>query len=251
MTQNKPRLRPYPQSGTIAISNGDELPVPRPGNFIRVRSADQTFTLKVDNDVELVAQQNDVYRFPESDFKTLSIVNDSGSTLNVQLEIGFGSVETNNVSISGTLKVDDDETQTALSTLNTTTNAVSAAVSNVQTAVTAIQNLLTNTDDKRTALTDLSGATYAGIQNGTITLATALANVNGVIIRTVSMISLGTHGNSGLKIGSGFIFVNNTTTVAAAPVSLIEKDIFIPAGQQVDIQSGNMDCIITCYYEVL
>lgn len=100
-----PRFRPYPQNGPITIANGEELPIPRAGNFVRVKSADQTFTLVLDNDIELSASVNDVFRLTEGDkFDTLTVKNESGSSLTFQLEVGQGSVDTNSLTIAGTVK---------------------------------------------------------------------------------------------------------------------------------------------------
>ncbi|MCB1557228.1 MAG: hypothetical protein KDJ15_07955 [Alphaproteobacteria bacterium] len=109
----KPRFRPYPQAGTITIANGEEHVIKKGGNFLRVKSADQTFTLRLDDDVELIASVNDVFRLTEEDaFKELTVVNDSGSSLTFQLEIGFGAVDTNSLSIAGTVKTAGGATRT-------------------------------------------------------------------------------------------------------------------------------------------
>lgn len=101
-----PRMRPYPQQGTITISDGDELPIQIGGSFLRVREADQKFKILLDDDVELIAELNDVFRLNNGDkFKKLTVRNESGFPLTFQLEIGDGSVETNKLTISGGITV--------------------------------------------------------------------------------------------------------------------------------------------------
>lgn len=102
-----PRLGNYPKQGAITIPAGEEHKINRGGDFIRVKQADQSFTIRYDDGVEIKGEQNDVFRYPDNAFKNLTIVNDSGSALTFQLEVGFGLVETNNVSISGTIATEE------------------------------------------------------------------------------------------------------------------------------------------------
>ena len=102
---NQPRLNQYPKGGSIIISDGTIYPVERGGSFIRIRTASVPFTLRIDDDQELTVQENDVFRYKESPFGKLEVINDSGTNLTFQLEIGDGSVETNNVAISGDIDI--------------------------------------------------------------------------------------------------------------------------------------------------
>jgi len=110
MTANKPRLNQYPEN-PLTIAAGEEYPIRRGGSFIRIRNASTTFKLRIDNDQILSMQENDVLRFREAPFKMVEVVNDSGGILTFQLEIGDGAVETNNVSISGDIKIAQGSTR--------------------------------------------------------------------------------------------------------------------------------------------
>jgi hypothetical protein len=81
----KPRLRAYPTQGAITLSDGAIYPIERGGNFVRVKTADNAFTLRFDNDAYLPVVQNDVIRFTDGDkFGRLEIINDSGADLMFQ-----------------------------------------------------------------------------------------------------------------------------------------------------------------------
>tara|TARA_R110002124_G_scaffold266813_1_gene433800 strand:+ start:10492 stop:11067 length:576 start_codon:yes stop_codon:yes gene_type:complete len=102
---SKLRLSQYPTKGTITIADGEELQVNVAGTFCRVRSADQDFLIHFDNGSSAHVGLNDALNFDkEQAFNNLMIVNDSGAALTFQLDIGYGSVETNSLAINGTVK---------------------------------------------------------------------------------------------------------------------------------------------------
>lgn len=141
-----PRLRPYPQNGTLSVANGANHVINRGGTFVRVREADQAFKILLDDDVELKAELNDIFRLKDGDsFDRVTIINDSGATLAFQLEIGFGGVETNNVSLSGTLKT---AAQGHASLVTTADDSIAAT--------TTVLVLAANTDRKEAIITNLA-----------------------------------------------------------------------------------------------
>lgn len=101
------RLQAYPRKGTIQIPDGHTYVYVVPlSTFLNVTSADRTFIIRVDDTYEIIGKSNKRYTFDdEVAFKKVEIINDSGAALNVQLEIGGGGVESDDVSISGTIDV--------------------------------------------------------------------------------------------------------------------------------------------------
>ena len=102
-----PRITQYPKN-PITIADGETYIIRAGGDFIRVRRANATFRMTLDGQTELNVEQNDVARMTAGDtFKVIVIENTSGGDLEFQLEIGQGAIETNNVSISGILQVEN------------------------------------------------------------------------------------------------------------------------------------------------
>jgi hypothetical protein len=175
----KPRLRPYPQQGTITIADGVEHHIERGGNFLRVRSADSSFTIRLDDDVELKAEQNDVYRLSEGDaFNKIVVINDTGGNLTFQLEIGQGTVETNNVSISGNIRVINGDSPNQILDVkaeNTSPVNVKSAGQDFTTAQVAMSDTATiirssNSDRTAIHLKNIGGSTvYIGSNTGVST----------------------------------------------------------------------------------
>lgn len=189
-----PRLRPYPQNGAITIANGVEHPIEKGGNFIRVRQSDQTFTILLDDDVELKAEQNDVFQLTDDDeFKSLAVINDSGANLTFQLEIGYGEVKTNNVSISGTLKA-------ALQGHSTLSSAADDSIAATSTELV----LASNTNRKEALITNLSsnaGNIRVGDSNAGASRGVEVSPGQTVTLSTTAAIYVYNEGTSAQSVG--------------------------------------------------
>ena len=246
----RPRFRAYPNNGTITISDGETYPLNVRGNFINVKSADQQFKILLDGQEELQAAQNRRFRLSENDtFNLVEIVNDSGNSLTFQLEIGFGGVESDDVSITGAVSVKNDATDDELqvvtkagTTLKVDDDATQTAVSALQTAIT---DLLQNADDLRAPVTDLTGASYASANNSTNEFVSAASNVNGVMIRTLSL-SGASNGNAQFTVGGDVVY-----RVAGGASSAHQKNIKVPAGLACEISSNAVGWTALVSYEVL
>ena len=249
----RPRFRAYPNNGTITISDGETYPLNVRGNFINVKSADQQFKILLDGQEELQAAQNRRFRLSENDtFNLVEIVNDSGNSLTFQLEIGFGGVESDDVSITGAVAVKNDATDDELqvvtkagTTLKVDDDATQTAITALQTAIT---DLLQNADDLRAPLTDLSNATYAEALNTTVSLVTAGANTNGVMIRYYGW-TRGDGYYGALSINGDLLIPPAAAT--AFNIAGIERDIKLPAGVDIDLVSTSNSRGVNVYYEVL
>lgn len=102
----------------------------------------------------------------------------------------------------------------------------------------------------RAGVTDLTGAIYAARDTiGNTIVVSALANVNGVIIRRA--------GGSGLAVGSNaFLYVGgdilaNGGAVAGMTIPFSLRDICVPPGQEVRISIAGAAYNVWLWYEVL
>lgn len=103
---NRPRLQAYPKDGSITIATGTTDVIKVKGNFVYVKAADQSFTLRMDGTNDFTMSANRKVRLSADDtFSTLEVINNSGSNLTYQLEVGFGDIETNDLAITGELNV--------------------------------------------------------------------------------------------------------------------------------------------------
>lgn len=246
-----PRLRPYPQNGTITIADGETHIIRRGGNFVRVRQADQEFSIVFDEDAEVTASQNDEFTLNESDeFKFLSIINNSGGSLTFQLDIGFGKVRTNNVSINGTQKIQNanspnDELQ--IKTKAGTELVIDDAeiITAIQDEIDGLKSLLQNDQNKRAALNTLAGASFASVTNSTTEVVSAAANTSGVVIRRGF-----TEGGS--SSGAASIEVDGNRLVRSNGISGRDtvENYFVPAGNNIEIDAG-ASAVTYIWYEVL
>lgn len=112
----------------------------------------------------------------------------------------------------------------------------------------AILAMMQNPNSQRTGMTDLTGAVAANVINATTVLVSAAANVNGIIIRVLSLSSNGGQ-RAAVQVGSGWLIdcISNSGDSA----HIVEKDIFIPAGKELTGVSGGVSGYVKIHYEVL
>lgn len=240
----KPRVRQYPNQGTITIADGDQHVIERGGTFVRVRKADAEFKLLLDDDVENIAQQDNVFKMTEGDsFKKVTVVNDTGAPLTFQLEIGRGEVTSNAFSISDGVGVRNDaypndelQIKTKAGTQLLTYDAIQDAYMSVITK--AMRESSGYQDYFKKPKTPVGGSKFslfstAGVQ----TIISPAANVNGAIIRTLNC-----NITSGGNIASIFADTaapsgwNDATKACIYNVfgssvhGYVVSDIYLPAG---------------------
>lgn len=118
----RPRSSAYPKNGAITIAAGKTHPINKGGNFIHVLEANEEFTIRMDSKDEFAAGQNrKIYLDGEDAYEKLEVINDSGSDLTFQLVVGFGRVESDDVTISGQIAIETPtgmETPAAVSVIN-------------------------------------------------------------------------------------------------------------------------------------
>ena len=163
---NQTRLQAYPKNGTISIASGSALVYVVPhSTILNISSADQIFTVRIDDAYELIGKQNKRYGFPDAPFTKVELINTAAATLNVQVEIGAGNVESDDVTITGTIDVD---VQAPLTITTTADNSIAANTTEQILAVNAdrkeaiVTNLYANTDPVRVG--DASTGAARGIE---------------------------------------------------------------------------------------
>jgi len=255
----RPRFQAYPKRGAITIADGDIYPLYVGGNFVSVKSADQAFTLRLDDENEYDASVNRKFRLAESDsFQKVEVINDSGSDLTFQIEIGFGDVDTNDIAINAAvgvknadapndkLAVEDAETQTAIAALQTEVEAVKTSVEAVKTSNDATLAAIQGDETARAPLTDFTGTSYATSYGASVVLATAAANVNGVIVRFLNIV-----GKTGLSSDRAFLSYDGDKPILSLEGTVNVDNLFFPPNKEVKIQSLTANSQITAMYEVL
>lgn len=114
----------------------------------------------------------------------------------------------------------------------------------------AILAMLQNPNDQRKGLTDLTGAAYAQITNGTSTPVAAVDNMNGIIIRLAG-ISTGANltGECAINTGSNYILRARSPSAGDCQNAQV-KDLFIPAGGDLNLIAPS-NGLAFVWYEVL
>lgn len=245
---SRPRMRPYPQNGPTTIADGATRIFNVPGTFVNVKEANASFVIRVDDTEEWAAAGNRRFKLSDGDaFKKVEVINNSGGNLTFQLEIGFGTIESDDVTITGTVNTDDANTQAAIAALQT---AIEAALEEVEVEINDVMTLLQNDQDKRAALTTLAGASYAEASNTTTTVCTALANVSGVIIRRGNAV-VGGAAYSAIRINGNPVTLPVGSSTFSGEAEQAIENLFIPAGLSVDLISNNVAYKANAWYEVL
>lgn len=144
------------------------------------------------------------------------------------------TTETEIFPYSSDLSISDADTHTKLDTL--------------ETSLTALEALLVNDETLRKPLTTLAGASYASVSGSSSTVVTAGANTNGVIIRFAQVVNGGS-GNCSLSIDGNVVIRCDGGSAGLQREQI--RDIFVPAGQAVAIQSSVAAARVHILYEVL
>lgn len=226
------------------VPAGAETPVNAVGAMLFNIASDDNLFLRIGEDGNKVRfNEGDKYQMPDGQqFERFYLINETGADVIVTVGMGTGNITVaNQVSIAGTVKTDDDATQAALATLETAVETMSAdlqaALEEVEVEINDMMALMQNDQDKRTGLTTFDGATYAA-QSGTGTnnVVTALANVNGVIIRHGMVVGQANSTNRGQILVGGNPLIDTFTGVGGnSPIAIDIKDVFVPAGQAISL----------------
>jgi hypothetical protein len=233
------RFRAYPKN-PITIADGTEYQLQVAGRMINVAQANATFEIIVDNSETLIGKANKRYIFDEGDeFKSIIINNNSGGDLTFQIEAGFGNVESDDISISGTVDVGLEYT-----------GGAPARAKVFDSGLADIEDLLngSSTDVLQAGKTDLTNASNAQVSNSTVVLATAAANTDGVIIHIANGSSYSSSIYSALMIDGVIVSLfTNTSSFHYWE----EKDLFIPSGVEVKLVSTHTSHRANAWFKIL
>jgi len=219
-------MRPVPLQ--IAASHVETLHIT--GDYVRNRPS-QPAVLVTDEatgaSYYLEAGDGAVFKKP---FSRLQISHGEGSDQTLTLDIGDGRVLSSQV--SGQLQP-----------VGGAANAASPPLVSAADVVAALASITA----KRTALTDLTGCSYAIASAATVVLATAAANTAGVRIAVcdLSISTTATVGRADLKVGTAALL-----NLIGTDVTVSKKDIYVPAGVEVSLYTNISAATARAAYEV-
>ncbi len=251
------------QTGQFVIKPGEYLPINSAGEFVRCLAATDIFKVSVNGGSAMFFAEGIEYVTPPMvEYQGFELINETASDITVLMAWGFGEFHDNRLTASGdlkvvnaagqTLKVDDDQTQAALATLNGKTDTVKAAVDLAKLAVDAVTAALVNANSKRNALTPLSGAQYhVNAGGGTVEVVTAAANVNGILIRYAHCPGVHSSGNqqSNVRANGAYLLEG-----AAGPDKLSAtsvRDLVLSPGINLTTHSSGLSASAYVFYQLL
>jgi hypothetical protein len=180
-------------------------------------------------------------------YSKITLINHSDHHVEGVFSYGSGNVDNDSLVIAdaikirnenGTiLKVDDDATQSLLTTVDTTLKSVLA--------------LLQSNQDQRAGLTTLENASYASVSGSSSTVVSESQNINGVIIRLGSSNSYTKSYTSGILVSDNLITVPYYSGGGGNVYRSEVKNIFVPPGCSIKLMSNRSNYIARIWYEVL
>lgn len=249
-----PRLKNYPTEGAMTLANGESYVIvlgAQSSNFLRVASASAAFRIRLDDTYEIAVSAGKKFDSLPNKFSKVEVINNSGAPLTFLLEIGSGSISSDEVVLAGVSGVSDADTHTKLDTLDISVQAAATAATDTKSAVNSVLAMMQNDELQRMPLTTLAGATFAEKAAASdTTVVSGAANVNGVIIRYASVTCASTNSTAYVKVNGN----NLLHCVGSAGGGCFKEisNVFIPAGQAVLIgQTVNIIPAVQIYYEVL
>ena len=226
-------LRDFRSYTATLAANGEQV-IDVNGRYIVGIEANGAFDIAVDDGPYSRFFNGAKALLPEDEsFTKIRVRDRSGAPNSVVLQVGYGDFTDGRLQVSGVLRVaDDDDAETSFV--------------EIQTRLQVIENLLRNADDKRTALTDLTGASYADVTGvNTVTVVSAASNVAGVVIRVVNLSAANSQAQ--LLIAGNVVLEARSTVSESAYL----KDIFVPAGVAVALMTNDNNASAYMAYEVL
>lgn len=232
-----PRLKNYPTEGAMTIAAGESYVIElgaQSSNFLRVASASASFRIRIDDTYEIAVSAGKKFDTLPNKFSKIEVLNNSGGALTFLLEIGSGSISSDEVVLSGTSNVSDAAVLAALTALDTN---MQAALEEVEVEINDLMTLLQNSTAQRAPVHVLGGtAGYGSNSTTAVAIVTPAANTNGMILRTVDGMSSSAGNYSGLfarttapagYYGNTGRISGNSATPTQAKVPL---PLYIPAG---------------------
>lgn len=167
-------MRPYP----LTVPAGGQLDFDCFG--ARIIQCDEaslpSFYIQVDGGINIPFKTGRKYTHSMPSFSKVTVYNPSANSLTVNLLVGSGDIEDNAVYVD---------------TLQQIVQTVNVADANLLAAINGLAALMQNDADKRNAITPLGQhfAVADGVAAAVTTMVAPAANVNGLILRTASIMS--------------------------------------------------------------
>ena len=210
------------ETKTVTVPASGRLRIGAVGLYFRVLTAARPFLVAFDTSEIHSVEQG--LQIRTAGFSELTFVNKDPTDLTIEFAVSAAGVDDSRVSVPGSgIAVFDPAGSESFSDL-----------------IAALR------EDRlqRAPLTTLEGASHNTVTNGTLTIATAVANTAGVIVRM--FFGAGT-GNTALMRADG----NAVLTIDPAVHSGTERDLFIPAGVEVTLVSTGTGAAAHAWTEVL
>lgn len=230
---------------TIVVEPGRMREIGATGEFVTGLQADGELELSVNHGSRVYFTAGITYRTRAGVFTTVQLFNETSEPITIKLAWGYGEL------------VDRRLTSTSHTpVINPAGQELATTDATAQSALSAILAMMQNANDQRAGLTDLSNAQYAEAINTTSTVVTTSQNQNGVIIRTASLSILGSSSSFLAYVYAGPS--NSTTDILIGVRSRSDtsangfaKDIYVPPGNAIRLNSSGIASPVTIFYEVL
>ena len=236
---------PYKQF-ELTIADGEVFPIYYSFNFFRILSISTSTGVTIRFGDKGTA--TDVigagigYELPEP-VNVATIVNNSGGSLDITVALAIGKIYDDRLNVSGDINVVN-----APGTCLEVKNCDDEPELSVTDA--DVLSMMQNDEDKRSSLTTLVGATISHIENANSQLIPGAANVNGAIIRHVSIAGYG-NATEGRILIAGTEFLSMNFNGNTAVMGLTSRDIFIEAGDELRADSDALNININIAWENL
>ena len=226
---------------SITIGANEEVPITvNHADYFIVFSADQAFQLALDDEpFSDFAAGRSVN--PDDLFEKVRIKNLSGSALTLEYAFGIGGVDDNALQVLGIVSVKNETGGT------------------LQTNNPDLETLLKNDEDQRSPVSVKGGSSVAASNTAAVqTLVTPAANVNGLILRHVSMTTVSGQACTlfaDTAAPSGYLDLTKDVVFHSRDSNQVNhyEPVFIPAGQGLywAASAANTHNFIAADYDLL
>ena len=185
------------------------------------------------------------------DFKSFQLFNKTANDITVTVAWGYGDIIDNRLSVSSDIAIKNAPAPNNTISIDDGGGTITVNDVNTDSRLTDIKNRMTEVfRDNFAPRTNLTDASYASASNATVTLVTAGANTGGVFIRVATLTSRGDLGGV-ILIDGNQLGINNAAGSFTSSACYAIKDLYIPSGVLVQLQSNNPTYPVNCFYEVL
>ena len=228
------------ESETYTVEAGKKLDLDYTGRFARCYSSNGTLQLSFNHGTKSEFRAGIKCSLPieSDDFTSIQLYNETGEDITVTLGWGYGDVDDNSLSVSGDLAIKNSAEQPNLNVFDSTT----------KNKVGEVLGALKSPTELRAPLTPLAGATITTVTNNTTIVVPDGANINGVIIRLLTISTRGTNGNY-VKIGSQKIYAGNPPSGSSDCLKF--ENLLVDPGDAIELAAIGSNSFMCIAFEVL